>query len=90
MKKVELGDEVECQITGFRGIANGKSQWLTGCDRISVQGPIGKDGKYGESFWVDEAALRIIKKQKVKPENVREEIKKGGPTIRINNDRMSK
>lgn len=81
--KVELGDEVECKITGFRGIVNGVSQWLTGCDRVSVQAPMTKDGKYGENYWIDEAVVKIIKKGKVKPNAVRDSVKPGGPATRI-------
>jgi len=83
-KKVELGDEVECKITGFKGVINGQSQWLTGCDKVSVQSPLQQDGKYGESLWLDAAAVKIIKKGKVKPEHVQESGPKvGGPAIRI-------
>lgn len=83
MKEAELGDEVECKVTGFKGIVTGVSQWLTGCDKVSVQAPIQKDGKYGESFWIDKAAVTILKRGKVKSNQVQEEVKKGGPAIRI-------
>lgn len=80
---VELGDLVKCKITGFKGIVTATSQCLTGCDRIGIQAPIQKDGKYGEYYWVDVAAVEIIKKGKVKPNSVQEEVKKGGPASRF-------
>lgn len=32
--KVELGGLVKDVVTGFEGIATGKSTWLTGCDQF--------------------------------------------------------
>lgn len=81
--KPELGDEVKCKVTGFQGIVVGTLKCLTGCDRINVQAPINKDGKYGESYSIDEAAVDIIKKGKVKPRSVQDAAKKGGPATRL-------
>lgn len=84
---VELGDEVKCKITGFRGIVTGIAKCLTGCDRIDVRAPMKKDGKMGEGYWFDFHAVEIIKKQKVKAQSVQEpaaknETRKGGPPSR--------
>jgi uncharacterized protein YodC (DUF2158 family) len=81
--KVELGDEVQCKVTGFKGIVTGTQQCLTGCDRVHVQAPINKEGKFGENYNLDEASVKIITKQKVKPQSVQETVKKGGPAIRM-------
>jgi hypothetical protein len=78
MKKVELGDEVKCKVTGFKGVVTMYSQCLTGCDRIVVQPPVNKEGKHPDSMWLDTHAVTIIKKGKVKPESVREPIELGG------------
>lgn len=83
--KAELGDEAKCKVTGFRGIITSTAQCLTGCDRVSIQAPMKKDGTYGENYWVDVAAVEIIKKAKVKPKEVREDgpkAKAGGPATR--------
>lgn len=79
MKKneVNLGDEVECKITGFKGIVTGYAKMLTGCDRVVVQPRADKDGKMSESSWLDVAAVTILKKSKVKQSEV-QGIKKGG------------
>lgn len=65
--KVELGDLVKDKVTGFKGVAMGRTTWLFGCDRISVQ-PQGltKDGKTYEVQSFDEPQLEIIKKAKTK------------------------
>jgi len=44
MKKIKLGDKVKDTITGIQGIAIGRTTWLTGCDRITIQ-PIPKKGE---------------------------------------------
>lgn len=82
MKKAELGDLVKCKVTGFEGIVVQTIQCLTGCDRISVQAPTTKDGKWGECYSVDEASVSILEKGKVKPESVQED-KKGGPAVKV-------
>jgi len=62
---VELGDKVKDSVTGFTGVAIGRTQWLYGCDRIIVQPPVGKDGKLGETGQFDEPSLVVIAKKKV-------------------------
>lgn len=42
MSKINLGDKVKDSVTGFSGIAIGRTTWLHGCDRITVQ-PEGVD-----------------------------------------------
>lgn len=81
---IELGDEVSCKITGFTGVATAIAKCLTGCDRVEVRPPIGKDKKLNDSYWFDMDALKLLKKQKVKPVSVQNEVKKGGPPQRSN------
>lgn len=69
--KIDLGDEVECKITGFRGIVRSLTVCLTGCDVAGVQGPMVL-GKLGESYNFDIPALKVIKKGKVKPSEVQD------------------
>lgn len=82
-KTVELGDEVKCKISGWKGLVTGLTKHLTGCDRANVQAPIQPDGKYGDSYAIDIAALEIIEKQKVKPDAVQEPVLKGGPATKV-------
>lgn len=80
MENVELGDLVECKITGFSGVVTSYAKCLTGCDRITVQPPVKKDGKHPDSLWFDVAAVKVLKKQKVKSKEVQGEKKGGWPT----------
>jgi hypothetical protein len=67
MKKITLGDKVKDKVTGFVGIAIGRTIWLQGCDRVIVQ-PIGVDkaGKTFESQSFDEPQLAIVSAGAVK------------------------
>lgn len=83
--KPELGDEVKCKISGFKGVVVATQQCLTGCDRVHVQAPLNKDGKYGECYTMDVNAVEVTKKGKVKARQVQEETKKGGPAMKVGN-----
>lgn len=61
MARIQLGDRVKCTVTGIEGVVTGMAKWITGCDTASVRGDP-KDGKMGESWWVDEHSLQVIKK----------------------------
>lgn len=84
METVELGDKVKCKLTGFTGIVNGVSQWLTGCDKVSIQAPMKKDGSFGDSYWVDRGAVQILKKRAIKKSDVATGKDKGGPAQKSN------
>ena len=66
--KIELGDEVEDPISGIVGIVTTISQFLTGCERCSVQqqGVNKVTGKPYEWIAFDVPALKLLKKAKIK------------------------
>lgn len=77
---IQLGDTVKDKISGFKGIAVGRQEWLTGCVRYVVQQKVDKDGKIPEAFAIDEPCLVVLKKAKaVKPMKPDEP---GGPPSR--------
>ena len=55
MKEIKLGDKVKDSVTGFKGIAVGRTEYLHGCIRITIQ-PEGmnKEGKTFECETFDE------------------------------------
>ena len=75
---IKLGDKVRDRVTGFKGIAVGKTTWLTGCDRITVQ-PEGvtKEGKLFETFSFDVDTLEVVGTRKIKEGQRRT----GGPSV---------
>lgn len=58
---VRLGTEVRCRITGLRGIAVSRCEFLYGCVRVGVQGKV-KDGKLPEAQYIDEPQLEHVGK----------------------------
>lgn len=77
---IELGDLVRDTISGFKGIAVGRTKWLFGCDRITIhpQG-ITKDGKTFDTQSFNEPQLEVIKKSKKK--DVPANHTTGGPSL---------
>lgn len=73
--KISLGSEVTDKVTGFKGVVIGRTEWLYGCRRYSVQPKgITKEGKTHDAVAFDEDALTVTKA--FKKETVRET---GGP-----------
>lgn len=68
----ELGVEVKDQITDFKGIIVGRTQYLFGCNAYIVAPKALKDGKRVESEWFDEGRVIVIGKG-VSPEKVKAE-----------------
>lgn len=73
---IELGQEVKCKVTGFRGIAIGRTEWVAECVRFCVQPKINKDGTMPEAQTIDEILLSVVGKGITKPEKKK---KTGGP-----------
>ena len=77
---IKLGDKVKDSVTGFTGIAIGRTTWLHGCDRITVQPEgVNKEGKIYENNGFDEPQLIVLKVKKVKEGNH----KTGGYDIKV-------
>jgi hypothetical protein len=80
-ERIELGDEVQDTISGVKGIAIGRTRWITGCDNIQIK-PQGtdRDGKPCESFPADEPVVKVIKKAKIKLQDPQSPRQRGGPS----------
>jgi hypothetical protein len=59
---IKLGDKVRDTISGFEGIATGRTTWLHGCERIGVQPQALHDGKPVENAWFDINQLEVVEK----------------------------
>lgn len=62
MTKVKLGQEVIDTISGFTGIAVGRTEWLNGCVRIMIQPKVDKEGKMMDNAEFDEPQIAIVDK----------------------------
>ncbi len=56
---VKLGDMVEDVVTGFKGIAVAKVEYINGCIQFCIA-PKSKDGIMGVSAYIDIQQLKII------------------------------
>jgi len=64
---IELGQEVRDKVTGFSGIASGKSEYLSGCTHICIQPKVKRGNKeLPEPQWFDEPMVEVIGKAKIK------------------------
>ena len=79
MNKINLGDKVKDPISGYVGIAVGKTTWLYGCTRISVQMKgFDKDGNLYPLQSFDEPQLKVMVSKKEK-EATKTQRADGGP-----------
>lgn len=57
---INLGDRVQDVISGIKGIVVAKTQWLFGCNRITIE-PEGNDnGKIFERVTIDEPQAELL------------------------------
>lgn len=61
MTTINLGDKCKDKITGFKGTCIGRTQWLHGCVRITIQPEALRDGKPIEAHTFDEPQVELIK-----------------------------
>ena len=68
----ELGVEVKDQITDFKGIIIGRTQYLFGCNCYGVSSKALKNGEIVSAQWFDEGRL-VVTGKGIKPEKVKAE-----------------
>lgn len=56
---IELGREVQDKVTGFRGIATAKCEYLNGCVQFCVT-PKMIDGKFPDGQYIDIQQLEVV------------------------------
>ena len=74
--KIKLGQKYRDKVSGFEGIAVGKSDWMTGCTTVGLQPGMDKDGKLPDLTWLDENRLELVKEKAAK---IKTDRKRGGP-----------
>ena len=74
---IKLGDKVKDPITGFEGIAIGKTEHLHGCTGIGILPQELHDGKAIDTHWFDEPRVEVIEEGVVRAD------KDSTPTIKL-------
>ena len=65
--KIELGKEVRCKITGFKGIAVARTEFINGCVQYNVAPKWDKAKSLMEQeVSIDESSLELVEKPKKK------------------------
>lgn len=63
---VKLGSKVRDTITGFEGIAMGRTQYIYGCNQIMVTPDrLGEGGKRLEPEWFDEQRIETLEEREI-------------------------
>lgn len=76
--KLNLGDEVRCKITGYKGVIVCQSHWLHNCNTYGVKSHDLKDGKPLDAVFFDEPSLELIEEKTMIPKR-----DTGGPCVSI-------
>ena len=73
---IKLGNTVKDNVTGFEGIATGRTVFLFGCIRILIEPEkLGSDGKPIDGQWFDEQRVEEV----IRKENSEDIPASGGP-----------
>jgi len=60
--ELQLGDDAKDTITGLTGVVIGITDWLNGCQRISIQPRELKDGRPVDNCCFDVEQLQLVKR----------------------------
>ena len=60
MSKITLGNEVRCKITGFKGIATAKLEYINKCVQYCVKPQMRDDKKMPDGEYIDIDHLNVI------------------------------
>jgi len=62
---IKLGSKVRDSLTGFSGIAIGRTEYMYGCARIAIEPDrLDTTGKPIDVQWFDEQRVEVVKAQK--------------------------
>ena len=78
MSDIKLGSKAKDTITGYSGIVIARTEWLHGCDRVTIQSQEMKDGVPVESRCFDILQVELIQEEAVVPSTPAQK-KTGGP-----------
>lgn len=60
--KFELGEKLECLVTGFRGIATARIEYINGCIQYCLVPKVGSDNKRPDGEYIDQKQLKKVGK----------------------------
>lgn len=57
----ELGDELKCTITKFRGTATARTEFINGCVQYFLEPATEDYTKKPDGHWIDQQQLELVK-----------------------------
>lgn len=60
MTKINLGDRCTDVVTGFKGIATGRCEYISGCVQILLLPKVKKDGAHRDGSWFDVERIEVL------------------------------
>ena len=75
---IKLGQKVRDRVTGLEGIAYARLTFLYGCDRITIQPAVDKDGKVPDAWDCDEPQVDIVDSVVIMEQTTEQRVS-GGP-----------
>lgn len=67
MPRINLGDEARDAVTGFTGVCVIRSEYISGCSRVSLQPSVKADGTIPEQGLFDEPMCEVVRPARVAP-----------------------
>ncbi len=58
--EIELGQKIRDRVTGLKGIATGRCEYLNGCVQYHLKPALDKDGKMVDGDWIDVTQLEVV------------------------------
>ena len=60
IRRINLGDKVQDVISGGKGIVTGITEWITGCESLTVEQAIKEDGTKLDNLFIDINRAKLI------------------------------
>lgn len=57
---VQLGHMYRCRITGFKGVATGRVEYITGCRQALLSPRVTESGAWVDAQWFDYSRLEEV------------------------------
>ena len=72
---IKLGQTVKDKVTGFKGVAEARIEYMNGCIQILVRPTkVSKDGEFPTATYIDVEQLDVVKGTKILKLNKRNDI----------------
>ena len=60
MATIKLGQRVKDKVTGFKGIAIAKCEYLNGCVQFDIAPVVNEKGETMKNQWIDQQQLQVV------------------------------